>query len=519
MFDTLVKLTYNMQLYATALKVAITWNHNSNRNSQNYRHHKSSKISMRSEKIHIDGNLCTQMDLEDGSCDIPLSSSSMDITESNNIPWPSRPSFSQAVALAKTIVFLSQENDDVVDIDIDGMVDDEDEFVMHHDDHDDNIIGDDILDVSLSVSEDDEENMMLLESYGRRCTLPFLRFAALLKKYTTEDSNDNLDDHHDLTTILLSPQQHQYGNLNSEQQKQKEKLLDSQTYPSDHLHNKHSSSSVEVNYHDKDSFKNSSPNLQNYSRDHWSQDDNEFLLLARYLKLLNNVEEASDNYNEENNSSNYCHNDDRHNHGNKEIKHIPLQPPSAMEAVIWPRWSYSTTDNSDNVSTTISRAWLTSFREALTTKIPRSTIICENTTTVVSSAAAEIDPNSNVTTSANILMAARLLLAVDCCAGGGSRITSDNSDGTSDGSRGFLPTINWTGPRLLGLPYLYDDVFQYYHCRPCHRCHGVPRETSVCLVCGTVVCLKENCCKTNGISEAVQVRVYIYLYYINGIFS
>lgn len=497
-----------MQLYAAALKLAITWNHNCNynRNSQHYRLHKSSKTSIRSEKIRIDDTSSTKMDLGDDNRDIPLSSSSMDITESNTISSPFHPLFSQAVTLAKTIVFLSQDNDDVVDIDIDGMVDDEDEFVMHHDDQDDNIITDDILD----VSEDDEENMMLLESYGRRCTLPFLRFAALLKKYINED-NDNLDDHNELVTILSSPQQHQHINLIMEQQKQKEKLLDSQTQLSDHLHYRHSSSSVEVNYHDKDSSKNS-PHLQNFSHNHWSQDDNEFLLLARYLKLLNNVEETSENCNEENNSSNYCLGDDSHNRGNKEIKqHIPLQPPSAMEAVIWPRWSYCTSDNSDNVSTTISRAWLTSFREALTTKIPRSTVICENTTTVVSSAAAaaatEIDPNSNSTTSGNIIMAARLLLAVDCCAGGGIHITSDSSDNTSDGSRGFLPTINWTGPRLLGLPYLYDDVFQYYHCRPCHRCHGVPRETSVCLVCGTVVCLKENCCKTNGISEAVQVCI------------
>lgn len=503
MFDTLVKLTYNMQVYAAALKLAITWNQNCNynRNSQHYRFHKSSKTSIRSETIRTDDNSSTPMDLVVDSCDIPLSSSSMDLTESN-IPSPFRPLFSQAVTLAKTIVFLSQDNDDVVDIDIDRMVDDEDEFVMHHDNHDDNIIGDDILD----VSEDDEENMMLLESYGRRCTLPFLRFAALLKKYTNED-NDNLDDHNELTIILSSPQQHQHqhSNLTVEQQKQTETFLDSQTQPSDHHNFRHSSSSVDANYHDKDSSKNSSPHLQNFSRNHWSQDDNEFLLLARYLKLLNNVEETSENCNEENNSTNYCLSDDNHD---KEIKqHIPLQPPSAMEAVIWPRWSYCTSDNSDNVLTTISRAWLTSFREALTTKIPRSTVICENTTTIVSSAAAEIDPNSNATTSGNILMAARLLLAVDCCAGGGSHTTSDSSDSTSDGSRSFLPTINWTGPRLLGLPYLYDDVFQYYHCRPCHRCHGVPRETSVCLVCGTVVCLKENCCKTNGISEAVQVRV------------
>lgn len=64
--------------------------------------------------------------------------------------------------------------------------------------------------------------------------------------------------------------------------------------------------------------------------------------------------------------------------------------------------------------------------------------------------------------------------------------------------------IRWQQPRLLRLPDLYDKIFQYYHRRQCGQCHSVPRETSICLLCGTLVCLKENCCKEQNVCEAVQ---------------
>jgi len=64
--------------------------------------------------------------------------------------------------------------------------------------------------------------------------------------------------------------------------------------------------------------------------------------------------------------------------------------------------------------------------------------------------------------------------------------------------------ITWHQPRLLSLPHLYDRIFQYYHRRQCSQCHSVPRETSICLVCGALVCLKENCCKSLNVCEAVQ---------------
>ncbi|KAG8292093.1 E3 ubiquitin-protein ligase ubr3 [Homalodisca vitripennis] len=76
-------------------------------------------------------------------------------------------------------------------------------------------------------------------------------------------------------------------------------------------------------------------------------------------------------------------------------------------------------------------------------------------------------------------------------------------------ARSFLSEqhVLWHQPRLLTLPQLYDRIFQYYHRRQCSHCHSVPRETSICLVCGALVCLKENCCKQLNICEAVQHSV------------
>nr|CAD7398319.1 unnamed protein product [Timema poppensis] len=73
-------------------------------------------------------------------------------------------------------------------------------------------------------------------------------------------------------------------------------------------------------------------------------------------------------------------------------------------------------------------------------------------------------------------------------------------------ARNFLVDqhITWHQPRLLRLPQDYDKIFQYYHRRQCSQCHSVPRESSICLLCGTLVCLKENCCKQHNMCEAVQ---------------
>ncbi|XP_011496807.1 PREDICTED: E3 ubiquitin-protein ligase UBR3 [Ceratosolen solmsi marchali] len=64
--------------------------------------------------------------------------------------------------------------------------------------------------------------------------------------------------------------------------------------------------------------------------------------------------------------------------------------------------------------------------------------------------------------------------------------------------------ISWHMPKLLSLPREYEKIFTYYHERQCRQCHSVPQEISVCLLCGTIVCLKQNCCKQSNVFEAVQ---------------
>ncbi|XP_077515931.1 ubr3 ubiquitin ligase isoform X2 [Amblyomma americanum] len=63
---------------------------------------------------------------------------------------------------------------------------------------------------------------------------------------------------------------------------------------------------------------------------------------------------------------------------------------------------------------------------------------------------------------------------------------------------------NWAQPRLLSLPGRYDELFQYYHSRACSGCHSVPKDPSVCLICGTLVCLRESCCRQQAHFEAVH---------------
>ncbi|XP_076285643.1 ubr3 ubiquitin ligase isoform X1 [Lasioglossum baleicum] len=64
--------------------------------------------------------------------------------------------------------------------------------------------------------------------------------------------------------------------------------------------------------------------------------------------------------------------------------------------------------------------------------------------------------------------------------------------------------ISWQTPKLLSLPREYEKLFSYYHERQCRQCHSVPREISICLICGTIVCLKQGCCKQKNVCEAVQ---------------
>uniref|UniRef100_A0A7G3AHS3 E3 ubiquitin-protein ligase n=1 Tax=Lutzomyia longipalpis TaxID=7200 RepID=A0A7G3AHS3_LUTLO len=62
----------------------------------------------------------------------------------------------------------------------------------------------------------------------------------------------------------------------------------------------------------------------------------------------------------------------------------------------------------------------------------------------------------------------------------------------------------WYQPRLLQLPREYERLFTYYHEQTCQKCHQVPLESSICLLCGTIVCLKQQCCKDQECCEAVR---------------
>lgn len=63
----------------------------------------------------------------------------------------------------------------------------------------------------------------------------------------------------------------------------------------------------------------------------------------------------------------------------------------------------------------------------------------------------------------------------------------------------------WSQPRLMKLPHAYDIVFQYYHRKQCPNCNSVPKDPSICLVCGTMVCMRDSCCKpANGSCEAID---------------
>lgn len=57
---------------------------------------------------------------------------------------------------------------------------------------------------------------------------------------------------------------------------------------------------------------------------------------------------------------------------------------------------------------------------------------------------------------------------------------------------------------LRHIAELYYLCFQYYHRRACSQCNSVPKDPSVCLLCGTIVCLREPCCKQQDVCECVQ---------------
>ncbi|RWS23952.1 E3 ubiquitin-protein ligase UBR3-like protein [Leptotrombidium deliense] len=60
--------------------------------------------------------------------------------------------------------------------------------------------------------------------------------------------------------------------------------------------------------------------------------------------------------------------------------------------------------------------------------------------------------------------------------------------------------LHWRRPALLRLPQTYDQLFLYYNYRTCSKCNKVPKEPNICLVCGTLVCMREYCCRPDSSS-------------------
>ncbi|CRK92911.1 CLUMA_CG006257, isoform A [Clunio marinus] len=64
--------------------------------------------------------------------------------------------------------------------------------------------------------------------------------------------------------------------------------------------------------------------------------------------------------------------------------------------------------------------------------------------------------------------------------------------------------IVWHQPQLLALPREYERLFTYYYEQACLKCSSIPKESSICLICGKIVCLKQTCCKEQDCCEAVR---------------
>lgn len=66
----------------------------------------------------------------------------------------------------------------------------------------------------------------------------------------------------------------------------------------------------------------------------------------------------------------------------------------------------------------------------------------------------------------------------------------------------------WSQPKLMELPQAYDIIFQYYHRKHCPNCSSVPKDPNICLICGAIVCMRDQCCKIpNNSCEAIEHAV------------
>lgn len=59
-------------------------------------------------------------------------------------------------------------------------------------------------------------------------------------------------------------------------------------------------------------------------------------------------------------------------------------------------------------------------------------------------------------------------------------------------------------PKLLRLPKVYEQLFMFYHKRPCETCNNVPKDPSLCLICGQLICIREACCRNANSFEGVH---------------
>ncbi|XP_048246065.1 E3 ubiquitin-protein ligase UBR3-like [Haliotis rufescens] len=62
----------------------------------------------------------------------------------------------------------------------------------------------------------------------------------------------------------------------------------------------------------------------------------------------------------------------------------------------------------------------------------------------------------------------------------------------------------WFTPRLVELPAQYYKIFQTYRNKQCAVCNKVPRDPTICLMCGHFLCFRDNCCKEGMVYECVQ---------------
>ena len=56
---------------------------------------------------------------------------------------------------------------------------------------------------------------------------------------------------------------------------------------------------------------------------------------------------------------------------------------------------------------------------------------------------------------------------------------------------------------------MYEELFMFYHKRPCETCNNIPKDPSLCLICGQIICMREPCCRNGNTFEGVHVCFYL----------